>query len=641
MSTWLKYDDTEVPLGYTTYQAIAALKATLTSVSWQIIQESAPITAYLGTMTTPSNAFDCSPSTNTTSSAALPLQLGVQVPTAFTATKLTIIGPATANQAPKDFTIEYSDNGSSWTTVATLTNVTGWVGYERRVYSWTAAGAHTYWRLNVSARNGGASLTIIDLIFENASGVTLSGIASMTVIPPATETIGSAKARDAVRFEINALGTLMQIIPVMHMLQDHPQILQMWDKTAGAVAAGCTINGVTVTGATGSAGSTAIQNLKALYDAIRASADPNYTAFKWRFQSPSPQNANEAFALIYGEQITPGAGATFSVNADTNGFMIGTYQPAGITPPTGAPAVAGLQLTIDLASGFIPFWQVCSRGFALGIKTPANYYGPIHACWADNAKAVASTPPAGGVHVTPIELVVGFDAASTSLDATAYAGHGWSLAATKQGVAAGAFYPTAATYHGAHPIGGYGFRDRFNDSTGSNTLLTSYALKASGVWVANNINGDEFQIHRMLASVIGELSATSNVFGGTTVFTAAPNLDFQDWYKFRGTASNEALLFVADTINTSTITANLDATTMYTTLSVADETKFKATGGVVIIEDEAFTYTGVSAGTLTGVTRGVYGSVKATHYSGDVCAQGLWFTIINGGAILAGYTKPA
>ncbi len=640
MSTYLKYDDTEVPLGYTTYEAIGVLKATLTSVSWQIIQESVEIAAYLGGMTTPSNAFDNSPSTNTTSSAALPLQLGAQVPVAFAATQCTIIGPATANQAPKDFTIEYSDDGSSWTTVATVTGEAGWFGYERKVYSWAAAGAHTYWRINVSARNGGTSLTIIELMFEDAAGKTISGIASMTVLPPATESLGNGKARDAVRFEINSLGTTLQLIPVMHMLQDHPQILQIWDKTAGAVACACTLNGITVTGATGSAGSTAIQNLRALYDAIRTSTDANFTAYKWSYQTAAPQNGNETYSVIYGEQITPGPNLSFSVNADTNGFVAGGYAKAGIAPANSAPAIAGLYLTIDLTSGFIPFWQVNARGFALGVKTPANYYGPIHACWGDNAKALASLPPNAGVHATPIELVIGFDAASTSLDATGYAGHAWTMGQMKQAYAFGAFYPAQNNYHGAHPLGGYGLRDRFADGCGTAAVPTTYALRASGVWAGSDSVGDNFQIHRMVASSVALSAGGSYLFGGYLTNLFGPNVDFQDWYKFRGTASNEALVFVADSAQISTIPSALDATTMYTALAVEDGTQFQATGGLVIIDDEAFTYTGVSSNTLTGVTRGVYGSAKAAHYAGEVCAQGLWFTIINGGAIFAGFNKP-
>lgn len=645
MSTLLKYDARTISLGLTAYDTLADFKTFLTTYGWQVVQQSVSITSYLGSMTTPSNAFDYSFATLATSAAALPLQLGCQGSTGLAITKCFILGGVTPTNSPKDFTIEYSDNGSSWTTALTVTNETQWYGYERKGYSWSSVGSHTYWRINVSARNGGSTLEIYELHFEDASGQCYGGLATLTVIPPNTESIGDSHAREAVRFEINNTGTTLTVHPVMQLLTDQPFVVMIYEKTAGAVACAVTLNGATVTGATGGAGNTAAQNLRLLYEAIRESADANFTAYDWLYQPAAPQNANDTTAMIYGVQKTPGPNVTFSVNANTNGFVTGVYAKACIQACNGYKIIAAHQLTIDLTNGFICYWQLNARGFGLGIKTNVAYNGPIHACYADHTKAVASMPTGMGVQCTPIELVVGIDNASTSTSSLYGFSHTWGISSSKPatGFMTAPYWPAVASGYGGHPFSNGSWRDRFYDAAFTTDTYAGSApqMYGSSVWFGADAVGNDFQVHRTQA--VAPYSYTVSLghenFANATFY--APPLDIGDWYKFTGTASNEALVVVADNVQFSTITSNLDATTLYTSLSVADGTKYNAGGGEVIIDDEIFTYTGVSSNTLTGVTRGVYGSAKAKHYSGDRCSQGLWFTIINGGALLAGYIKPS
>lgn len=650
MTTLLKYDARTITLGSTAYDALADFKTFLTTYNWQVVQQSVSITSYLGAMTNPSNAFDLSFSTSATSTAALPLQIGCQGSTALTITRCAITIGSNTTFAPKDFTIEYSDNGSSWTTALTVTNETLWNGYERKFYTWTSVGSHAYWRVNVSAKNGGATLEFLDLMFEDASGQMYAGLATLSVIPPNTETIGDSHSRECVRFEINNLGTLLTIHPVMQLLTDNPAMFLLYEKTAGAVACACTINGATVTGATGSAGSTAAQNLRALYEAIRESADSNFTAFDWYWAPAPPQNANDATAHIYAVQKTPAPQPSFSVNANTNGYLVGVYAKASVQGVNGYRVIAAHQLGIDLANGFICYWQLNSRSLALGIKTNVAYNGVIHACYADHTKAVASMPSGMGVHVTPIELVLGLDASSSNTHSSAGFSHMWGIHSVRQSSSAlSSYWPAVVSGFGGHPFTNGGWRDRFMDASFTTDLYasavsfnissTGLTLLGSSVWASTDPIGNDFQIHRMQAIAPLTISPTTNWSGAQSTFYAPP-LDIQDWYKFVGTASNEALIVVSDNVQYSTITSNLDATTLYTTLSVADGTKFSSGGGEVIIDDEIFSYTGVSSNTLTGVTRAVYGSVKAKHYSGDRCSQGMWFTVINGGALFAGYVKP-
>jgi hypothetical protein len=66
-----------------------------------------------------------------------------------------------------------------------------------------------------------------------------------------------------------------------------------------------------------------------------------------------------------------------------------------------------------------------------------------------------------------------------------------------------------------------------------------------------------------------------------------------------------------------------------------------AAAGFVIVEAEVIQYTGISGNNLTGVTRAKYGTAMQTHWTGDTVAQALWYTIINGGALLFGAVKPS
>jgi hypothetical protein len=149
--------------------------------------------------------------------------------------------------------------------------------------------------------------------------------------------------------------------------------------------------------------------------------------------------------------------------------------------------------------------------------------------------------------------------------------------------------------------------------------------------------GDDFQIHRMGAPGIMQTGGNAWL-PNVSANQVGPLLDIPDWYKFRGTTSNESLCLVADTIVGTTLST--DCTSSDTTLNVGDTSNFQS-AGYAIIESELIQYTGKTGTTLTGCTRGRYGTVAVNHYSADPVYQGLWFTIINGGALFAGYTKPA
>lgn len=63
-------------------------------------------------------------------------------------------------RAPKNFTLQGSNDGSAWTVLDTQTNQTGWTSNETRTF--TVSGVSTYYRfirLNITANNGDATYT--------------------------------------------------------------------------------------------------------------------------------------------------------------------------------------------------------------------------------------------------------------------------------------------------------------------------------------------------------------------------------------------------------------------------------------------------------------------------------------------------
>lgn len=64
---------------------------------------------------------------------------------------------STANRGPKTWVLEGSNDDTSWTTLLNKTNETGWVGGETRAYHLPDLGAFRYYRLSITAVDGGTS----------------------------------------------------------------------------------------------------------------------------------------------------------------------------------------------------------------------------------------------------------------------------------------------------------------------------------------------------------------------------------------------------------------------------------------------------------------------------------------------------
>jgi hypothetical protein len=293
---------------------------------------------------------------------------------------------------------------------------------------------------------------------------------------------------------------------------------------------------------------------------------------------------------------------------------------------------------MDLIDGFIYYLQVCSRGIALATKTTSAFYGPIHACYGDNTKAIAAIPVSGfALPCTPIELLVGWDDIAGNSGSGARPSHVWAVSnQTVKGIGNTATGGPSNMYDATWgtPFGKGRIRDKILDyymhwGYYENFNVTLYG---SGMFNGASTVGNDFQIHRV--------NCAGETLGGndSSILPIVPILDVSDWYKFVGTATEESLLMATDTLISTVASGTIGSTD--TTITVASISGFQATGHIVI-EGEIIGYTGLSGSSFIGCTRGKFNTVAHTHFANDLVCQGAWFTKINGGALFCGYLEPS
>ena len=566
--------------------------------------------------------------------------IGVQLSGNLTPTSMYITSGPDGSQAPNTFVLEYFSDGLGWTVLQTWTNEANWYSNEQRHYIITGAAAFTYWRLRIASPNS-TILTLANWALEDNAGNRVANTNFIDIIPPAADELGPNLIGNSDAFEVLRLtftGTNIYFTSLQYLKTSTPQVIALWEKTGGEVYGSLTLNGTTVNGATGLVGSTAKQNLRALYEAIRQDVDPSFTDWTWEYQTPSPQNADDGFDYIYGIKTVPSAFIPMSTNSNVYGGMVSgpcivLSQP--MPQPLNIFDASSTVLTIDLISGFVYYLSVCSRGIGLAIKTNTAFYGPIHACYANNAEMLTTIPNTGfGLKCNPIELLIGWDDVAANSGSGARTAHAWAVSnQTVRGIGnCNTNYPYEATCGTAFGFGRV--RDKIHDYFFHSGYYQpgNVSLFGSGLFSGGSLVGNDYQIHRVncVTETIGS--------GDTSITPIIPALNINDWYKFVGTATDEALLLVADTLVTSTATTILYPADI--ALTIASTTGFQS-AGYIVIEGEIIQYTGLSGGnTFTGCTRGVYGTTATTHFIGDLVCQGMWFTKINGGALLCGYAKP-
>lgn len=98
------------------------------------------------------NLFDDTTSEITTT--VYPATITVEMFKATEVRSFALVSSFIASQTPSEFGLQWSDDGSSWTTAQSWSGQSWTAAYQRRDYVLTSsAGAHRYWRINITAGN--------------------------------------------------------------------------------------------------------------------------------------------------------------------------------------------------------------------------------------------------------------------------------------------------------------------------------------------------------------------------------------------------------------------------------------------------------------------------------------------------------
>jgi len=638
MSPFLGFESYRIPLGSSIAQMRDTLKTAITAYGWRAVRGShtgALIAQVLGNITTPANLFDVEFAPSTNASGTVPIWFGFKAVAAIAVTKFTMatMGPTAA---PKTFNLEWSDDGSTWTVQQTWSTIVAWQSYECRYFTVAGTpGSHLYWRINVSAVQSGATLTLVDAKFWASDGSFVAPYEYVDFMPPATEVVGDANSEEYVRMKFT--GTTLGLLAMQNLKRGSVQSYGIYEKTSGAVAGAVTINGVTVTQSVTNAAWTAKQNLRQLYYDLQASTDLNCTAWAYEYQQAPPQNANDTADWILMTRKEVGDIVPVATNAYLNGVQLGLPIPLNTTFEQLPPA--SMDITVDLVSGWVYYLQVNSRTFSIGSKTITNWFGPIFAWWRPNADAAAT----GFVNpfATLAELAIGFhDVETPSAPACVSTyirpAHVYGISAQSTSC------PPGNAYNGTFMSAA--IRGKVQDYTPIPTTgsIYTYTANASGAFAGNSGYGvaNDFQVHQVV-----HYNHTGMPLNFYTIGLAAwwPAAVLDGVYKFIGTGTNESSQLIQDSMTSTSLTAAFDETAVMTgsgVVNVGSTAAFPA-AGYFVIGDEAFQFTGKTASSFTGVTRAVCGSIAYRHYASDMVYAAQWFVKFNGGALLAGYAKPA
>lgn len=464
---------------------------------------------------------------------------------------------------------------------------------------------------------------------------------TLYVVPPASESIGNAQTREVLFFEFG--GDYINLRPVCEALLAYPQTIALKENTlalgGGTNTNSLTLNGVTISQSPAAqAGNTALQNLRYLFEAMASSAIAPFADWTWIWNPYASQNGQSTYdprTYIYGIRKTAAANQTVSV-AGCLGGISGNYSAAGLQSASVSALQEPTPLTTDLASGFIVYLQVNARGLAIATRCNSGYYGAAHAVWGDHQFALDSMPvPSFGWEqfVSPIELLVGVDPSETNLStlATGRTAKAWALAQCSNSL-------MANTTAGANAFTRVWPRGVYFDYAHSAIIGDSANPKCliSGLSEEAYLTLDDWPIHRVYGGAFTEAKGQNGLVRAAYV----PAIKTDDWWRYHGTAPNENAQFGAKEPAHTTLVTALSRGGSETSITLASASGMP-TAGAVIIEGEAIAYTGISTATLTGCTRGSYGTEKAAHAAGTPVSQGHYWVKINGGLLYCGLQAPS
>jgi hypothetical protein len=401
---------------------------------------------------------------------------------------------------------------------------------------------------------------------------------------------------------------------------------------------------------TGTVSSTAYQNGRGLFEVCRNAI--NMSTWNWIFfpvQSLWAAASNQNFI-----------GATCKLarmNQLPASINMTTRTGITVTQHTGksvysVPMVQGSQqsypstVNMDLVNGFIYFLQVNQRGIALGTKTNAGYYTPIHICYGDNASAISQTPVADlapyGIPCTPIELLVGTDEVVANSGGTAWGTHAWGVA-NQFNVNTNMYvdYGNNGVYstHTHHAIAGQmqDFASVYAYGATSLSYIFYNSMYAEGLFNGAD-TGSYYSLHRLSSNTAPMYENKFSPNNSLYLRWMGPSYYGLDWYKYVGTAPANEQLVIGPSTDYSTNITTIGLPTD-TTINVTSTTGFPSSGWL-ILEAEIIQYTGTTGTSFTGCVRGKYNTIPGTPFPNTKIYIGGWWVFIASGLVFTGYQIP-
>lgn len=464
-------------------------------------------------------------------------------------------------------------------------------------------------------------------------------------IPPSSETVGDGAWRQHLRIYYNTadISFSMYDYPIVDAVAQQYRIVA---KTGGAVAAAITIGSTTVTGATGSAGSTANDNLYALYYELTQSVASDVTGWQITYHS------RESLHVILLERKTiSGTLVTFTPNANVTGATQSEPVLAGGVPSNtiAAAALSKYSVTIDRTNGFYCYMSVFSRSITLSVKTITTVSNVIFGTWQKNADALAALPATPSWLLNnPCRITEGVYGTSTGTAAAPgeqynvrssnafMMSQGWTYVSTSAALTAGGNVNSAG---GGGTIAGIIQSYQANGHY-SNTI-ENFTADPLGFTTGYAVDGI-FDVFGMVLNPTGKAigNMTSYACQAKGRMAGIPLDDIFCASAANDDASEVTCVAGVKSATSYSLQQNLDNTSSYTSL-LLNTTTGLAAAGYVVLDREVFSYTGTSGGnTLTGVTRAYNGTPMLYHFTGEQVTQGVWFIKLGGAYMYAGTTRP-
>ena len=460
-------------------------------------------------------------------------------------------------------------------------------------------------------------------------------VCTLDVIPPATEGVGNAVGRDVTRFVF--YGDKIRVFPAFQTFKQRARVIDISVNTnlygtQSAFYPHLSVGGVEVIGVCpdGNRYYGAADARDALYAALLAQP-----AAIQGWVVTLPYNGGEAF-MRFTEPTFGAGGALLAGNKTTVRDVVNDSAPGTVT----APPFGYTDLLVDLAGGWVYFLSILSRSIVLASLTNTATSGPVFASYTDHNAALASTPDG----CFPVELLAGSIAGNVGNDRVMRPGLTRNSGVTMRFAHTYAF--TKSGGHGNGPDNNYYQRSAL--TPGATATMSS--RQPIDVFLAADYQ-DAFQesfclvgpsVYRFYTDTCSGTLTTPTLYGtiygsDATISPFVPGYSFPDVQANLSAVQNFTLVLATRESDARTLAAAIGAADVALTLLDGSNLPPK---GAVTLRSEIIEYDTVAGNTLSGLTRGRYGTTAQAYAAGQDVVPGDWVMRIGNMMMPCGPVKP-